>query len=42
MDLSGKNVVFVAGLGGIGFESCKLLMTKNLAVSYYTKKYRSY
>lgn len=33
MDLSGKNVVFVAGLGGIAFESCKILMTKNLAVS---------
>ncbi|XP_037828558.1 alcohol dehydrogenase-like [Lucilia sericata] len=31
MDLSGKNVVFVAGLGGIGFEACKILMTKNLA-----------
>lgn len=36
MDLTGKNVVFVAGLGGIGFEACKQLMTKNVAVS--TKK----
>uniref|UniRef100_A0A1I8MHD6 Alcohol dehydrogenase n=1 Tax=Musca domestica TaxID=7370 RepID=A0A1I8MHD6_MUSDO len=31
MDLSGKNLVFVAGFGGIGFESCKQLMTRNLA-----------
>ena len=33
MDLTGKNVVFVAGLGGIGFEACKQLMTRNVAVS---------
>lgn len=32
MDLTGKNVVFVAGLGGIGFEACKQLMTRNVAV----------
>ncbi|KAM7361759.1 alcohol dehydrogenase-like isoform 1-T2 [Cochliomyia hominivorax] len=31
MDLTGKNVVFVAGLGGIGYEACKQLMTRNLA-----------
>ncbi|XP_065355184.1 alcohol dehydrogenase-like [Calliphora vicina] len=31
MNLTGKNVVFVAGLGGIGFETCKILMSKNLA-----------
>ncbi|TMW50025.1 hypothetical protein DOY81_004891 [Sarcophaga bullata] len=31
MDLTGKNVVFVAGLGGIGFEACKQLMTRNVA-----------
>ncbi|XP_065358335.1 alcohol dehydrogenase-like [Calliphora vicina] len=31
MDLTGKNVVFVAGLGGIGFEACKQLMTRNAA-----------
>ncbi|KAM7361007.1 alcohol dehydrogenase 1-like [Cochliomyia hominivorax] len=30
MDLSGKNVVFVAGLGGIAYKSCKILMTKSL------------
>ncbi|XP_075144588.1 alcohol dehydrogenase 2-like [Haematobia irritans] len=30
MDLKNKNVVFV-GFGGIGFESCKCLMSKNLA-----------
>ncbi|XP_073820185.1 alcohol dehydrogenase-like [Musca autumnalis] len=31
MDLTGKNVVFVAGFGGIGFEACKQLMNRNVA-----------
>ncbi|XP_005190984.2 alcohol dehydrogenase [Musca domestica] len=31
MNLSGKNVVFVAGFGGIGFEACKQLMSRNVA-----------
>ncbi|XP_067626228.1 alcohol dehydrogenase 2-like [Eurosta solidaginis] len=29
MPLSGKNVVFVGGLGFIGYEACKQLLTKN-------------
>jgi len=32
MDLNNKNVAFVAGFGGIGYEFCKELMTRNLAV----------
>nr|NP_001291682.1 alcohol dehydrogenase [Zeugodacus cucurbitae]CAD32742.1 alcohol dehydrogenase-2 [Zeugodacus cucurbitae]CAD62453.1 alcohol dehydrogenase 2 [Zeugodacus cucurbitae] len=31
MGLSGKNVVFVGGLGFIGYEACKQIMTKNVA-----------
>jgi len=31
MDLNNKNVAFVAGFGGIGYEFCKELMTRNLA-----------
>lgn len=34
MDLSGKNVVYVAGFGGIGFEACKQFMCRNLAVGF--------
>ncbi|XP_050335568.1 alcohol dehydrogenase 1 [Bactrocera neohumeralis] len=31
MSLAGKNVVFVGGLGFIGYEACKALMTRDLA-----------
>ncbi|CAD6992661.1 alcohol dehydrogenase 2 [Ceratitis capitata] len=31
MGLSGKNVIFVGGLGFIGYEACKQLMAKNMA-----------
>ncbi|XP_054726559.1 alcohol dehydrogenase 2 [Anastrepha obliqua] len=31
MSLSGKNVIFVGGLGFIGYEACKKLMPKNMA-----------
>ncbi|XP_036324014.1 alcohol dehydrogenase 2 [Rhagoletis pomonella] len=31
MPLSGKNVIFVGGLGFIGYECCKKLMPKNMA-----------
>ena len=33
MDLTGKNIIFVAGLGGIGFDACKQFLTRNVAVS---------
>ncbi|XP_054726557.1 alcohol dehydrogenase 1-like [Anastrepha obliqua] len=31
MSLAGKNVVFVGGLGFIGYEACKQIMTRDLA-----------
>lgn len=32
-DFTGKNVCYVADCGGIALETCKVLMTKNIAVS---------
>ncbi|XP_037960077.1 alcohol dehydrogenase-related 31 kDa protein-like [Teleopsis dalmanni] len=31
MELTGKNICYVADCGGIAFETCKVLMTKNIA-----------
>uniref|UniRef100_W8B805 Alcohol dehydrogenase n=1 Tax=Ceratitis capitata TaxID=7213 RepID=W8B805_CERCA len=31
LDLSGKNIVIIGGFGGIGFETCKLLIQKGVA-----------
>lgn len=33
MDLEGKHVVYVADCGGIAYETCKVLVTKKIAVS---------
>lgn len=35
-DFTGKNVCYVADCGGIALETCKVLMTKNIAVSTIT------
>lgn len=35
-DFTGKNVCYVADCGGIALETCKVLMTKNIAVSTNT------
>lgn len=32
-DLTGKHVCYVADCGGITLEACKVLMSKNIAVS---------
>lgn len=35
MNLSEKNVVYVGGFGGIGFQACRALLKKNVNVSGY-------
>ena len=33
MDLQGKNVVYVADCGGLAYETCKILLTRNIGVN---------
>lgn len=39
-DFTGKNVCYVADCGGIALETCRVLMTKNIAVS--TESFSNY